>query len=144
MRTVVTIIKRGKGYVGTVCGKFGAGFQGLRCGLEPYQAAAKALEWMVSYSQSNDEGGDLIAPKEVLDLVPKNLHSILAKSEINIDKEYPYTYLVAFVSAGGYDNLIYRKKEKITNPGDIELLISEICSKTGAKPIIINYILMED
>lgn len=79
MRSTVIIIKRGAGYISTVSGKFGGGHQGARCGLTPYDAAAKAAQYMIEYAQSNPEGGDLMAPPEVLELVPRHLHSIPAK-----------------------------------------------------------------
>lgn len=81
MRSSVIIRRRGEGYIATVSGKFGGGFQGARCGLTPSDAATKAAEWMISYAQSNPEGGDLMAPPEVLDIVPLHLRSISAKDE---------------------------------------------------------------
>ena len=80
MRSTVIIKKRGEGYIATVSGKFGGGFQGARCGLTPFEAAAKAAEWMISYAQSNPEGGSLLAPTEVMELVPMHLHSFAAQS----------------------------------------------------------------
>lgn len=47
-----------------------------RCGLTPEAAAASAARLMIDYAQSNPEGGDLIAPAEVRDLIPEHLHSI--------------------------------------------------------------------
>ena len=76
MRSTVIIKKRGDGYIATVSGKFGGGFQGARCGLTPHEAATKAAEWMIQYSQSNPQGGDLMAPKEVIELVPEHLRKI--------------------------------------------------------------------
>lgn len=76
MRTTVIITKRGEGYISTVSGKFGGGHTGARCGLTPYDAAAKAAEDMLQYAQSNPDGGDLMAPSEVLELVPEHLRSI--------------------------------------------------------------------
>ena len=81
MRSTVIISKRGEGYIATVSGKHGGGFQCARCGLTPFDAAAKAAEWMISYAQPNDEGGDLMAPQEVIDLVPEHLRSIGSKYE---------------------------------------------------------------
>lgn len=78
MRTTVIIAKRGEGYISTVSGQFGGGHQGARCGLTPYDAAAKAAEYMISYATSNPDGGDLMAPPEVLELVPQHLRSIPA------------------------------------------------------------------
>ena len=79
MRTTVIISKRGEGYISTVSGKFGGGHQGARCGLTPFDAAAKAAQYMIEYAQSNPDGGDLIAPSEILDLVPDHLRSIPAR-----------------------------------------------------------------
>jgi DNA-binding PucR family transcriptional regulator len=79
MRTTVIIKKRGEGYTSTVSGKHGGGHQGARCGLTAYDAAATAARYMIEYAQSNDEGGDLMAPAEVLELVPQHLRNIPAK-----------------------------------------------------------------
>jgi hypothetical protein len=81
MRSTVIISKRGEGYIATVAGKFGGGFQGARCGLTPDEAARRAAEWMIQYGQSNSEGGDLMAPPEVLELVPQHLRSVPARLE---------------------------------------------------------------
>jgi len=75
MRSTVIIEKRG-GYISTVSGKFGGGHQNARAGLDPQAAAATAARLMIQYAQSNEEGGDLVAPADVLDLVPQHLRSI--------------------------------------------------------------------
>lgn len=79
MRTTVIINKRGDGYISTVAGKFGGGHHGARAGLTPYEAAAKAAQYMIEYAQSNPDGGDLMAPPEVLELVPEHLRGIAAR-----------------------------------------------------------------
>jgi hypothetical protein len=76
MRTTVIIQKRGEGYISNVSGKHGGGHKGARAGLTPYDAGAQAAKLMVEYAQTNDEGGDLMAPPEVLELVPAHLRSI--------------------------------------------------------------------
>lgn len=81
MRTSIIIAKRGEGYISTVSGRFGSGHQGSRCGLTPYDAAATAARYMIEYAQSNPDGGDLMAPEEILALVPAHLHSIPATTE---------------------------------------------------------------
>lgn len=80
MRSTVIISKRGEGYISSVSGKFGGGHHGARCGLTPYDAAAKAAQYMIEYAQSNPEGGDLMAPPEVLELVPEHLRSVAAQN----------------------------------------------------------------
>ena len=80
MRTTIIIRKRGEGYISDVCGPAGGGHTGARCGLTPFDAAAKAAQYMIQYSQSNPEGGDLMAPEEILVLVPEHLRSIAAKT----------------------------------------------------------------
>lgn len=79
MRTTVIIKKRGAGYVSTVSDQSGTGHTGARCGLTAFDAATKAAEYMLQYAIKNPDGGDLMAPPEVLDLVPKHLHSVPAK-----------------------------------------------------------------
>ena len=76
MRTTVIITQRGAGYISTVSGRFGGGHQGARAGLTAYDAAATAARYMIEYAQSNPEGGELMAPPEVLELVPEHLRSI--------------------------------------------------------------------
>lgn len=78
MRTTVIISKRGEGYISTVSGQFGGRHQGARCGLTPFDAAAKAASYMIQYAQSNPAGGSLMAPPEVLELVPTHLHNVAA------------------------------------------------------------------
>ena len=79
MRSTVIIRKQGEQYVSDTSGRFGSGHKGALCGLTSYEAAANAARLMIEYSQSNSEGGDLMAPLEVLELVPAHLHSIAAK-----------------------------------------------------------------
>jgi hypothetical protein len=76
MRTTVIITKRGPGYISDVSGQFGGGHKGARCGLTPFEAAASAARLMIEYGQGNPEGADLMAPPEVLELVPTHLRSI--------------------------------------------------------------------
>lgn len=81
MKTTVIITKRGAGYISTVHGQFGGGHQGARCGLTPFEAAAKAAELMLQYASSNPEGGSLMAPDEVKSLVPDHLHEIAGNGQ---------------------------------------------------------------
>lgn len=81
MRTTVIISKRGEGYISTVSGQFGGGHQGARAGLTPYDAAATAGRYMIEYAQSNPEGGELMAPPDVMEYVPDHLRSIPAHAE---------------------------------------------------------------
>ena len=83
MRSTIIIKKRGNQYISSVSGKFGGGHSGANAGNTHYDAAACAAELMIQYAQSNNEGGDLIAPPEVLDLVPENLHSIKGNNNEN-------------------------------------------------------------
>lgn len=82
MRTTVIITQRGAGYISTVSGRFGGGHQGARAGLTAYDAAATAARYMIEYAQSNPEGGDLMAPPEVLELVPEHLRSIAPRAGV--------------------------------------------------------------
>ena len=79
MKSTVIITKRGEGYISTVQGKFGGGHQGARAGLTPFDAAARAAQLMIEYATSNEDGGELMAPAEVLELVPEHLRKVAAK-----------------------------------------------------------------
>ncbi len=79
MRSTIIISKRGDGYIATASGKFGGGYRGARCGLTPQDAALFAAREMIRFAVSNPEGGDLMAPTEVLDLVPEHLRSVAAR-----------------------------------------------------------------
>lgn len=79
MRTTVIIQKRGDGYIADVSGQQGGGRSGARCGLTPYDAAAQAAKLMIEYALPNPQGGDLMAPQEIMDIVPTHLRSIAAK-----------------------------------------------------------------
>lgn len=81
MRSTIIIKKHGAGYISNVAGKFGGGHSGARCGLTPYDAAARAAQLMIEHAQSNPEGGDLMAPPEVLELVPEHLRSIRGREQ---------------------------------------------------------------
>ena len=81
MRTTVIITARGEGYISTVSGQFGGGHQGARAGLTAYDAAATAARYMIEYGQPNPDGGSLMAPNEVLELVPEHLRNIEGQSE---------------------------------------------------------------
>ncbi|MCC6719149.1 MAG: hypothetical protein IT555_14800 [Acetobacteraceae bacterium] len=52
-----------------------------RAGLTAYDAAATAARYMIEYAQSNPDGGDLMAPADVLELVPEHLRSISARAD---------------------------------------------------------------
>lgn len=80
MRTTVIIEKRGEGYISTVSGRFGGGHSGARAGLTAEDAARRAAKLMLEYAQGNPDGGDLMAPSEVLERVPEHLRSIAAKA----------------------------------------------------------------
>ena len=76
--TIIIKCNNGK-YFSTVSGKFGGGHTNARAGLNAYEAAAHAAEMMIKYASQNKEGGYLMAPPEVLELVPEHLRNIAAK-----------------------------------------------------------------
>lgn len=76
MRSTVIIRKRGDGYVSDVAGRFGGGHKGARAGLSVDEAAITAARLMVQYAQSNPDGGDLVAPDDIIARVPQHLRSI--------------------------------------------------------------------
>ncbi len=76
MRTTVIIRKQKEGYISTVSGRFRDGHMASDAGLTPFEAAATAGRLMIYYAQRNPEGGDLMAPPEVMEHVPDHLRSI--------------------------------------------------------------------
>ena len=76
MRSTVIIERKGDRYSATAQGKFGGGYSRASAGDTPEKAAALAAREMIRYGQTNPEGGSLIAPAEVLALVPAHLHEI--------------------------------------------------------------------
>ena len=80
MRTLITVRKRGDGYIMDVSGSHGVTFRGNQCGLKPYDAATVAASMMAYCCALHDDGGDLMAPPEVMDLVPEAWRNVPAKS----------------------------------------------------------------
>jgi hypothetical protein len=79
MKTSIIIEKRHPNhYVMTAAGKFGGGYTRHLDGDFQTVAAIAARE-MIRYAQGNAEGGDMLAPQEILDLVPEHLRSIPEK-----------------------------------------------------------------
>ena len=78
MKTTIIITQRGEGYIATVGARSGIVQQGARCGLTPHDAATWSATMMLRYASpdSNPEGGELMAPPEVLELVPQHLRNI--------------------------------------------------------------------
>ena len=80
MRTTIIVKIRGAGYMVTVYAQPGDSTpQGARIGLTPQDAATRAAELMLQYAVHNPDGGDLMAPPEVLELIPSHLHSIAGR-----------------------------------------------------------------
>ncbi len=77
-RTLITIRKRGAGYIIDVAGSRGGGYQGRQCGITPYDAATAAASAMAQYAalSANPDGGDLMAPPEVMEHVPESWRTI--------------------------------------------------------------------
>lgn len=81
MRTTIIIYKRGQGYVADVQAYTGTRVAtGARCGLTPHDAATWAARSMLQYGADNRDGGEIMAPPEVLELVPEHLRSVPALS----------------------------------------------------------------
>ena len=86
MRTSVVIERRSQtvdgiaSFVMKVSGRFGGGYtRSMDCDLD--QIVASAASAMLQYAQCNPEGGDLIAPADVVAKVPEHLRSIARSGE---------------------------------------------------------------
>ncbi len=75
-RSTVTITQRGGWYVAEVTGPHAS--RGLRVGGTAAEAAAIATRLMLQHAVENPSGGVLIAPTDVLDLVPAHLRDVPA------------------------------------------------------------------
>ena len=76
MRSTVIISRRGDDYFSTVTGRFGGGHQGERCGINPQEAATHAEVLMLRYGATNPDGASLMAPEEVLALIPSQVRRL--------------------------------------------------------------------
>lgn len=74
MRATVIVKRRGAGYVATVASSEEGAPNGARIGITPSEAAASAAELMMRWCRA--PGGDLMAPPEVLALVPDHLRAM--------------------------------------------------------------------
>jgi len=86
MRSTVIIEHKGNGYRATAQGKFGGGYRNAPAGDTPDKAAAHAASAMIRYGQSNPDGGSLVAPAEVLALVPEHLREVAGTTPDRRDK----------------------------------------------------------
>lgn len=80
MKTTVIISKSRDTYTADLVGRFGGGHSG-KAGMTSFDAAAMAARYMLRYAQTNPEGGELMAPPEVLEHVPRHLWSIPPTAE---------------------------------------------------------------
>ena len=71
--TTITVTQRAGWYVASVGGPQS---RVLRLGRTAHEAAAGATQLMLQYAAENPRGGELVAPQEVLDLVPAHLHQV--------------------------------------------------------------------
>lgn len=76
MKTTVIITKKGEVYYSSVSGQHGGGHSNARAGLTAFDAATTAARLMIEYTQSNPDGGSLMAPAEVVEHVPDHLREI--------------------------------------------------------------------
>lgn len=81
MRTTVIIEKRGAGYISTVSGRFGGGHTNARAGITTEEAAARAAKLMLEFGKPNPDGATLMAPSDVMKLVPEHLQSMDASPD---------------------------------------------------------------
>lgn len=76
IKSTVIIYKRGEGYVMDTHNGITTGAQGARAGLTAHDAAISAARAILKYTADNPLGGSLVAPPEVMALVPAHLHDI--------------------------------------------------------------------
>jgi hypothetical protein len=82
MKSTVIVKIRGDGYIATVGTQNGnTAIQGMRIGKTPHEAATRCAELMLQYAAHNPDGGALMAPAEVFELVLAHLRDITGRSK---------------------------------------------------------------
>lgn len=77
MRSTIIVRKLASGQlVMDVIGRYGGGGRGSALRGEPHEIAAIVASAAVDYCQSNPEGGDVMAPPEIMELIPEHLRSV--------------------------------------------------------------------
>ena len=80
MKSTIIVKIRGDGYIAAINSQSGNLIvQGMRIGLTPHDAATRAAELMLQYAAHNPEGGVVMAPSEVTELIPAHLRDIPGK-----------------------------------------------------------------
>lgn len=79
MRATIIIEKKEGIYRGSAIGKFGGGYRFAFAGASAAEAGAFAAREMARYAITNSEGGDLVAPPEIMEIVPAQLRSVEAR-----------------------------------------------------------------
>lgn len=95
MRSTLVIRKHGQGYIATA-NNLPGGVSGARIGLTVEEAAIRAAELMAQVAASNYQGGDLVAPAEILERVPKHLHAVAAAGvPVRVETDNPQATQIA-------------------------------------------------
>ncbi|MEQ1636729.1 MAG: hypothetical protein ABL903_08545 [Methylococcales bacterium] len=81
MKTTVIVREYQGGYQVTVSTGQGVGEMVYVVSDQPFDAAAAATEAMAKWGVTNEEGAELMAPQEVLELVPEHLWYVDAKPQ---------------------------------------------------------------
>lgn len=79
MKTTVIVKEAQNGYQVTVSTGQGVGETVYTEGEKPFDAAAAAAEAMAKWGVANDDGAELMAPEEVMALVPEHLRKVEGK-----------------------------------------------------------------
>lgn len=79
MRSLITISRRQTVYFASARGEFGGGYCGAHAGDTPEEAALFAIREMRRYALTNPEGGDLVAPPDVLAHVSRELRTVAGR-----------------------------------------------------------------
>lgn len=81
MKTTVIVKEAKNGYQVTVSTGQGVGEMVYVVSDQPFDAAAAAAEAMAKWGVTNDDGAEVMAPDEVLDLIPSHLRCVAGKPQ---------------------------------------------------------------
>lgn len=78
MRTVISVSKcpRTLEYEIDIATRGGRPLKGLRAGRTPGEAAARAASYAICHCLENPQGGDIVAPSYILELIPEHLRNV--------------------------------------------------------------------
>lgn len=83
MRTVISVSKchRTLAWEIDIVTQNGRPLKGLRAGRTPSEAAARAASYAICHCIENPQGGDIVAPSDIMALIPEHLRNVKPRGQ---------------------------------------------------------------